>query len=57
MEQTAKAKERALMLFQLNTAEDGQEVATYTATIPRAKVYVFNLAVLYASCGTSFRMA
>ena len=57
MEQIVMAKERALIIFQLNEAEDGQEATTYIATIPKTKVNVFDLAVRYVLCGTSFRMA
>jgi transcription antitermination factor NusA-like protein len=52
----AKAKERVLLLFkQIKPEKDGVP-HLYTVTIPKMKIKLFNLAIRYTSCGTSFRM-
>jgi hypothetical protein len=54
------AKERALSLFQHvdqeEEEEEGNASYSYSVTIPKSKTIVFQLSVLYVSCGASFRL-
>jgi hypothetical protein len=51
-----KAKARALQLFKRVDNKEEQQQCSYSVTIPALKVMLFNLAVRYTLCGTSFRM-
>ncbi|CAN5966279.1 unnamed protein product [Sphagnum jensenii] len=55
-QQSVLAKERALSLFKRIDGDDDADYA-YCVTIPKSKTTVFQLAVRYVACGTSFRMA
>lgn len=53
------AKERGLSIFKRVDADHDNEDADYAycVTISKSKTIVFQLAVRYVACGTSFRMA
>jgi hypothetical protein len=54
---TAKAKERALLLFKHVESKDDVVIYFYSVMIPKTKTILFRLAVRYVFCGTSFCMA
>jgi hypothetical protein len=46
-----KSKQQAMSIFKKCPATDNDGSISYTATIPKAKAKLFNLAIRYVSCG------
>lgn len=52
----ASAKAKALQLFKRIRNLEEEQQYSYSVTIPASKATLFNLALRYTLCGTSFRM-